>query len=53
MLNIVLGLVVGSILGVFLAFFLEYWDRTIRTPDDVERYLKLPVLSAIPIMEVD
>ena len=53
MLNIVLGIIVGSVLGVFLAFFLEYWDRTIRTPDDVERYLNIPVLSAIPIMEAE
>ncbi len=41
----VLGLVVGAI----LAFALEYLDDTLKTPDDVERVLALPVVGSIPI----
>jgi len=35
-------------LGVMLTFFLEYMDNTIKTTDDIERYLGLPVLGLIP-----
>lgn len=40
----VLGLVVGTV----LAFLLEYLDDTLKTADDVERFLTLPVVGAIP-----
>jgi len=36
---------------VGLAFFLEYYDTSIRTPDEVERYLGLPTLAVIPLFE--
>ncbi|MBV9995199.1 MAG: polysaccharide biosynthesis tyrosine autokinase [Caulobacteraceae bacterium] len=35
-------------LGVLLAFLLEKLDVSIKTPDDVERKLNLPLLGAIP-----
>lgn len=41
----VLGLVVGAV----LTFVLEYLDDTLKTPDDVERVMKLPVVGSIPI----
>ncbi len=34
-----------------LAFFLEYLDDTIRTTEEIENYLQLPALAAIPAME--
>jgi polysaccharide biosynthesis transport protein len=34
--------------GVGLAFLLEYLNNTLKTPDDVERYLKVPNLAVIP-----
>ncbi len=46
--NIILGIVVGLMIGTGLSFFLEYLDRTVRTPDDVECYLQLPLLAVIP-----
>ena|SRR5690606_28842300 len=46
-LNIAIGLVVGLMLGVGLAFLLEYLDNTVKTEEDVERLLELPVLGAI------
>ena len=46
--NGLLGLFLGLVGGVGLAFFLEYLDRSIRTPEQVEQYLKLPSLGVIP-----
>lgn len=43
--------VLGVMLGVFIAFIVEYLDNTIKTPEDVEKYLGLPVLGAIPKMD--
>ncbi|MGI6344627.1 MAG: YveK family protein [Bacillota bacterium] len=39
---------VGLMSGVFLAFLLAYLDNTIKTGDDVERYLGLTLLAAVP-----
>ncbi|MGA0844945.1 MAG: GumC family protein [Luteolibacter sp.] len=47
-LNLVLGAVVGLIFGVGIAFFLEYLDTSVKTMEDVERYLQVPVLAVIP-----
>ncbi|MEW6672082.1 MAG: polysaccharide biosynthesis tyrosine autokinase [Thermodesulfobacteriota bacterium] len=47
-LNLLLGLVVGLTLGIGLAFFLEYLDNTIKLPDEVRDYLKIPYLGPIP-----
>lgn len=49
--NISLALVVGLMLGCGLAFFVEYFDNTIKTPDEAERYLGLPTLGIIPVFE--
>ncbi len=37
--------------SIFLVFLLEYLDSTIKTPDDIERYLNLPVIGTIPMVE--
>jgi uncharacterized protein involved in exopolysaccharide biosynthesis len=47
-LNLAIGGVLGVMLGVMLVFFMEYLDNTIKTADDIERYLGLPVLGLIP-----
>jgi capsular exopolysaccharide synthesis family protein len=47
-LNLVLGAVVGLIFGVGIAFFLEYLDTSVKSLEDVERYLQVPVLAVIP-----
>ena len=43
-----LAAVVGMILGVGLAFFLEYLDTSVKSLEDVERFLGVPVLAVIP-----
>ena len=50
-LNIAIGLVLGLMLGVFVVFVREYFDNTIKTKEDVARYLELPVMGSIPRME--
>ena len=47
-LNLALSFVVGMILGLSLAFFIEYLDTSIKTMDDVEKYLGISVLAVIP-----
>ncbi|QTA79177.1 Lipopolysaccharide biosynthesis protein [Desulfonema limicola] len=49
--NVLLGAVLGLMLGIGIAFLREYMDQSIRTEDDVQKYLNLPVLSVIPIAE--
>ncbi len=47
-LNLALGALVGLILGVGLAFFIEYLDTSVKTMEDVETLLGVPVLAIIP-----
>lgn len=47
-LNILLSLFLGLGAGIGLAYFIEYLDTSIKTVDDVERYLGLPVIGVIP-----
>ncbi len=44
----VAGLLLGLLSGVLLAFMLEYLDDTIKTSEDVERYIGLTTLASIP-----
>jgi succinoglycan biosynthesis transport protein ExoP len=48
LLNIALGVAVGLIFGVGLAFFIEYLDTSVKTMEDVESFLQVPVLAVIP-----
>ncbi|MDC0088255.1 polysaccharide biosynthesis tyrosine autokinase [Akkermansiaceae bacterium] len=47
-LNLGLGLVVGLIFGVGIAFALELLDTSVKSIEDVENFLKVPVLAVIP-----
>lgn len=48
LLNMALAVVIGLIVGVGLAFFLEYLDTSVKTMEDVENFLQVPVLAVIP-----
>jgi uncharacterized protein involved in exopolysaccharide biosynthesis len=48
-LNLLLSVVVGLVVGVGLATVIEYFDTSVKSPDDVERYLGLPVLGIVPL----
>jgi capsular exopolysaccharide synthesis family protein len=46
--NLGLGLLLGAIFGMLAAFALEFLDQTLKTPQDVEQRLRLPVFGIIP-----
>jgi succinoglycan biosynthesis transport protein ExoP len=50
--NIMLGILLGLIMGVSLAFFFEYLDNSIKTAEDIKRYLDMPFLGLIPKVSV-
>lgn len=47
-LNVLIAFVVGLMAAVGLVFLLEYLDNTIKTSEDVEKLLGIPVLGVIP-----
>lgn len=49
--NITIGLVLGVIAGLLLAFVVEFFDTSLKTPEDVEKYLGLPVVGVLPFVE--
>jgi len=48
---IALSIIMGLLLGIGLAFFLERMDDTIKTPDDMEERIGIPVLGFVPDMD--
>jgi capsular exopolysaccharide synthesis family protein len=44
----VLASIIGLGMGTGLAFFLEYLDTSVKSLEDVERFLGVPVLAVIP-----
>lgn len=50
-LNVAIAFVLGALAAVAVAFLLEVLDTTIKTPEEVGRYLGLPVLGCIPVFE--
>ena len=48
LLNLALAVLVGAMGGIGLAFVQEHLDASIKTPDDVDRYLRVPTLGALP-----
>src|SRR5262249_46423886 len=51
LLNLMLGSLLGLAIGIGLAFFQEYLDNSLKSPDDVQRFLKVPSLGTIPNMQ--
>jgi len=48
-LNIAAGLMLGLLLGVLLAWLRSRLDRGLRSPDEAEDLLAVPVLASIPV----
>lgn len=47
LLNIAIAIVLGGMVGIGIAFLIEYIDNSIRTEEDIEKKLELPVLGVI------
>jgi len=50
-LNLFLGMVSGLLCGLGFAFFQEYLDSTLKAPEDVSRYLNVPILGIVPKLQ--
>jgi polysaccharide biosynthesis transport protein len=48
-----LAAIVGFLFSVGVSVLLEFADITLKTPEDVKRYLNIPVVGMIPRMESD
>jgi succinoglycan biosynthesis transport protein ExoP len=46
--TIILAFILSLVAGIGLAFLLDFLDDTIKTIDDVDRYIHLPALALIP-----
>jgi succinoglycan biosynthesis transport protein ExoP len=46
--NMLFGIAAGLVLGISFAFFLEHIDTSVKTMDDVAKFLEVPVLGVIP-----
>lgn len=49
-LNVGIAFLLGLMVSVGLSFLLEYADNTIKSEDDINKYLGLPVIGIIPKM---
>jgi succinoglycan biosynthesis transport protein ExoP len=47
-LNLLLSVLASLILGTGLGFFFEYLDNTLKTPEEVERFVRVPALGLVP-----
>lgn len=52
-LNLAIAMVLGVMVGVGVAFLLEYLDTTIKTEDDIDKTLELPVMGMISTFNFD
>lgn len=48
MMNVAIAAVLGVMIGLFVVFLIEYLDKKMKTPQDIETYLGLPILGVIP-----
>lgn len=46
-LNIVIAAIIGLMIGIGLAFLLEYLDTTVKTEQDIEELIDLPIIGLV------
>ena len=46
--NLTFGLLLGLACGLGVVFFVEYLDRSVKSTEDLDRILRLPLLAVIP-----
>jgi capsular polysaccharide biosynthesis protein len=52
-LNLAFGIFLGIFGGIGLAFVQEFFDDTLKTNEDIEKRLELPVLATISKKDLD
>lgn len=50
-LNMIIALFLGGVLGIVLAFLKEFLDQTVKTEQDVENILNIPILGSISVID--
>ena len=50
-LALLMSLLVGLALGIAAAVTIEYFDTSVKSPEDIERVLGLPVIAVVPLFE--
>ncbi len=50
-LNIIVALFLGVMISGGLVFIIEYLDNTVKTQQDIEKLLEIPVIGIIPLTE--
>ena len=50
-LGLLLSLAAGLALGIGAAVTIEYFDTSVKSPEDIERVLGLPVIAVVPAFE--
>ncbi|NOY72301.1 MAG: polysaccharide biosynthesis tyrosine autokinase [Gammaproteobacteria bacterium] len=51
LLNLILAAFVGFVGGIGLVFLFEHLDDTVKTPEYLEKRLRLPVLGIVPVVQ--
>lgn len=51
LMNIAIAMVVGLMAGIGASFLLEYFDNTVKTEQEIEKLLGVPVLGVIATMD--
>jgi succinoglycan biosynthesis transport protein ExoP len=51
--NIIIAFMLSLVAGIGLAFLLDFLDDTVKSIEDVDRYLHLPALALIPASRTD
>lgn len=46
--NVAIAFCLGLMIGTGIVFLIEYLDDTLKTPEDVQKHLGLPVIGTIP-----
>lgn len=48
-LNVMIAMFLGVMAGLGIIFLIEYLDNTIKTPEDVQQHIGIPVIGTIPL----
>ena len=49
--NTLVGAIIGLVLGIIISMFKELYDISIKSAEEVEEYLNLPVIGVLPDMK--
>jgi capsular exopolysaccharide synthesis family protein len=47
----IIAFIMGTVASIVFAYGFDYFDQTFRSPQDVEKFLKIPFLGSIPKMK--